>query len=149
MQLTKDLVPVVYHDFMSTENGTDSCVQDLTFEQVSVVSITILHATFDGRLQFQYQNKAQGSRLTREKRSNSLETSDSGHLNAIAERMAHTHFNKLNGFKANTRGLFIRERACSLDEIFRHVDKEVPMNIELSKLISNFTLQESVSLTFY
>ena len=49
--------------------------------------------------------------------------------------MALTYFNKVNGFKANTRGAFINERSCSLEEIFHRVPKSIAMNIELSTYI--------------
>lgn len=78
-------------------------------------------------------SQAQGPRRTRGARANSLEATDNGHLDALAERMAHTHFNKITGFKANTRGNFIHERSSSLDQLFQHVDKSVGLNIELSK----------------
>lgn len=35
MQLTRDLVPVIYHDFSMSESGTDIPIHDLTVEQVS------------------------------------------------------------------------------------------------------------------
>ena len=35
VQLTKDHVPVVYHDFLVSETGIDAPVHTLTLEQVS------------------------------------------------------------------------------------------------------------------
>jgi hypothetical protein len=34
--LTKDLIPVIYHDFLVSETGIDAPVHTLTLEQVSV-----------------------------------------------------------------------------------------------------------------
>ncbi|KAK5128008.1 hypothetical protein LTR85_005125 [Meristemomyces frigidus] len=113
VQLTKDLVPVVYHDFLLSETGTDTPMHDLSFEQ------------------FDYINQAQGPRWGRGKRSNSVGATDTSHLDALAERMAHTYFNRANGFKANTRGSFIHEQSCSLEDIFRAIGPTVPLNIEL------------------
>jgi len=36
IQLTKDHVPVVYHDFLVSETGIDAPVHTLTLEQVSI-----------------------------------------------------------------------------------------------------------------
>ena len=112
-QLTKDLVPVVYHDFLLSETGTDARMHDLSFEQ------------------FEYISRAQDPQAKKGKRSLSLGATDHQHLDALAERMAHTTFNKINGFKANTRGQFIHEKPSCLDDIFRAVPKDVPLNIEL------------------
>jgi glycerophosphoryl diester phosphodiesterase len=35
VQLTKDHVPVIYHDFLVSETGTDSPMHTLTLDQVS------------------------------------------------------------------------------------------------------------------
>ena len=113
VQLTKDLVPVVYHDFLISETGTDSTMHTLTYEQLKHISST------------------QGPQPPRGSRSNSLETADRGHLDAFRERMNYTHFNKINGFKANTRGSFIHEETCSLEEVLHQVPASVPLNIEL------------------
>ena len=115
VQLTKDFVPVIYHDFLLSETGTDSPMHTLSFEQ------------------FEYLSRAQGPRRKRGARSNSLHATDNDYLEDITERMTHTHFNKINGFKANTRGNFIHERSCTLEDIFRHVSKAVGLNIEISK----------------
>ncbi|KAK5691677.1 DEAH-box ATP-dependent RNA helicase prp43 [Elasticomyces elasticus] len=113
VQLTKDLIPVVYHDFLLSETGTDSRMHDLSSEQ------------------FEFISQAQDPRRPRGKRSNSFEAADRDHLQALAERMAYTYFNKVNGFKANTRGLFIHGRSSTLEDIFRKIPKDVHMNIEL------------------
>lgn len=35
VQLTRDLVPVIYHDFSLSESGTDIPIHDLNLDQVS------------------------------------------------------------------------------------------------------------------
>ena len=39
VQLTKDHVPVIYHDFLVSETGIDAPVHALTLEQVSYVAM--------------------------------------------------------------------------------------------------------------
>jgi glycerophosphodiester phosphodiesterase len=34
VQLTKDLVPVIYHDFLVSETGTDAWMHNLSLDQV-------------------------------------------------------------------------------------------------------------------
>jgi hypothetical protein len=36
VQVTKDYVPVIYHDFLVAESGTDIGVHEVTFEQVNI-----------------------------------------------------------------------------------------------------------------
>lgn len=38
VQLTRDLVPVLYHDLSLSESGTDIAIHDLTLKQVSVAA---------------------------------------------------------------------------------------------------------------
>ena len=113
VQLTKDLVPVIYHDFLISETGTDSPMHALSLDQ------------------FNYLSHAQAPRQKRERRSNSLASADNGYLDVLQERMERTHFNKIQGFKANTRGNFIHQPTCSLEELFRHVPKTVRLNVEI------------------
>lgn len=60
--------------------------------------------------------------------------------------MARTYFNRVNGFKSNTRGDFIQERSCSLEQLFQQVPKAVRMNIELSESAFPHTLIRLVVL---
>jgi glycerophosphodiester phosphodiesterase len=113
VQLTKDLVPVIYHDLLVSETGTDSPIHTLTFEQ------------------FEYLSQAQGPRRTAISRSNSMESADRGYLDDLSQRMSRTHFNKINGFKANTRGTFIHEKTCTLEDILKSIPTSVNLNIEL------------------
>lgn len=39
VQLTKDHVPVLYHDFLVGETGIDAPVHTLTLEQVCIITI--------------------------------------------------------------------------------------------------------------
>ncbi|GAB7365492.1 hypothetical protein MBLNU230_g6565t1 [Neophaeotheca triangularis] len=109
----EDHVPVIYHDLLSSELGADTRIQDLTFDQFNAI------------------NTDQGPRLPREKRSNSLVEADTPRLDALTDRMSHTNFNKINGFKANTRGTFIRENTTSLDDFLRRFSRSTSLNLEI------------------
>jgi glycerophosphodiester phosphodiesterase len=38
--MTKDNVPVIYHDFLVSETGTDATMDTLTYSQVSVCHVS-------------------------------------------------------------------------------------------------------------
>lgn len=42
VQLTRDLVPVIFHDFSLSESGTDVPIHDLTVEQVNIPPTSII-----------------------------------------------------------------------------------------------------------
>ncbi|KAK5169839.1 Glycerophosphocholine phosphodiesterase [Saxophila tyrrhenica] len=113
VQLTSDLVPVIYHDLLVSETGTNSPMHTLTFEQ------------------FEQLSKTQGPRTPRLSRSNSFNATDTPHLDDLAERMTRTKFHSVQGFKANTRGTFIRESSCTLVDILKQIPLYVNLNIEL------------------
>ena len=114
VQLTSDLVPVIYHDLLVSETGTDAPMHTLTFEQ------------------FQQLSKFQGPRPPRKlARSNSLHSADHGYLDDLSERMTKTNFHSINGFKSNTRGNFIQESCCTLEELLKTVPPHINLNIEL------------------
>jgi glycerophosphoryl diester phosphodiesterase len=46
VQLTKDHVPVIYHDFLVSETGVDAPVHTLTLEQVGRMSLSFIHCFF-------------------------------------------------------------------------------------------------------
>lgn len=53
MQLTKDLVPVIYHDFLVSETGIDAPVHTLTLEQVRKKPLILMLAS-SGCLPYQF-----------------------------------------------------------------------------------------------
>ncbi len=42
VQVTKDDVPVIYHDFLMSETGIDAPVHYLSLEQVILISFSVL-----------------------------------------------------------------------------------------------------------
>jgi len=47
VQVTKDLVPVVYHDFLVSETGTDAAMYNLSLSQVYRVACTAIFSSPD------------------------------------------------------------------------------------------------------
>ncbi|KAF4979710.1 hypothetical protein FZEAL_4138 [Fusarium zealandicum] len=135
VQLTKDHVPVIYHDFLVSETGIDAPVHTLTLEQ-------FLHINPDSRRDPNHTTAAKpvaegepGSFRARSnslapKRSQSMGFAGSG-FDDMNERMKHTIDFKSKGFKGNTRGNFIQAPFATLEDLFRKLPEHIGFNIEM------------------
>lgn len=119
VQVTKDHVPVVYHDFLVSETGTDAWIHDLNSEQFSFLSKS------------QSKNPMEKKALSRKARSNSLDSSVFDWPLILEERLHQTFDFKLKGFKGNFRGRCIQEPFLTLDELLSQTPDSVPLNVEL------------------
>lgn len=131
VQLTKDHVPVIYHDFLVSETGIDAPVHTLTLEQFLQLSEN--RATRPSRpTSPAVIDSGNGVRngATSRQRSMSVGGSDydSSELN---ERMKHTRDFKKKGFKGNTRGNHIQAPFATLEELFKKLPMSVGLNIEM------------------
>lgn len=135
VQLTKDHVPVVYHDFLVSETGIDAPVHTLTLEQ-------FLHINPDSTRHHSQTNgsgkatRKEGGRRNRSSsfapvRSQSMGTAGSGSSDELDERMKHTRDFKEKGFKANSRGKFIQAPFATLEDLFRKLPEKIGFNIEM------------------
>ncbi|KAF4556457.1 Glycerophosphocholine phosphodiesterase GDE1-like protein [Elsinoe fawcettii] len=131
VQLTKDLVPVIYHDFLVSETGIDAPVHTLTLEQ-------FLHAN-EGSTSRQSRPASpttvngdeNGGRKGRTQRSYSLGASEEDQRVNMDDRMKHTRDYKQKGFKANSRGNFIQAPFATLEDMFKKLPEGVGFNIEM------------------
>ncbi|OPB39783.1 glycerophosphodiester phosphodiesterase GDE1 [Trichoderma guizhouense] len=135
VQLTKDHVPVIYHDFLVSETGIDAPVHTLTLEQ-------FLHINPDGRRNNSNRknNPAQSGKSTvgrtrsnsfTPQRSQSMGYAGSGLQQEMEERMKHTRDFKEKGYKANSRGNFIQAPFATLEDLFRKLPEHIGFNIEM------------------
>ncbi|KAI9809175.1 MAG: hypothetical protein M1825_002466 [Sarcosagium campestre] len=134
VQLTKDLVPVIYHDFLVSETGIDAPVHTLTLEQ------------------FLHINNGSSSRPSRPSRPTSPEADDASMIRNnpvrrsrsltmgsakeegnpdLTERMKHTRDFKKKGFKGNSRGSFIHAPFTTLEEMFKKLPESIGFNVEM------------------
>lgn len=141
VQLTKDLVPVIYHDFLVSETGIDAPVHTLTLDQ-------FLHI---GEGQKPRSSRA-GSPETvpvpsdtngtddrpnaRRLRSYSVDYSTQRNIHTdrqleLTERMKHTRDFKKKGFKGNSRGTSIQSSFTTLERMFNELPETVGFNIEM------------------
>lgn len=148
VQLTKDHVPVIYHDFLVSETGTDAPLHTLSFEQVSSHCLHVwrkFYLTFISQFmhipqsqsppndlpslsETRYLEKSQGRRS----RSYSMNTYEASKTKELNERMKHTFEYKLNKSKPNTRGNYIHEPFTTLPELLEKLPASIPLNIEIS-----------------
>ena len=136
VQLTKDHVPVIYHDFLVSETGIDAPVHTLTLEQFLHVNNgrtphpspphSPLHYTTN-------TNQSTDSTLAdrRKHRSMSLGDVPTKDEANMSERMKHTRDFKQKGFKGNSRGNFIQAPFTTLEEMFKKLPETIGFNIEM------------------
>lgn len=140
VQLTKDLVPVIYHDFLVSETGIDAPVHTLTADQ-------FLHI---GEGQKPRSSRAGSPETvpnletnglddrpnTRRLRSYSVDNSTQRNIhtdrqNELTERMKYTRDFKKKGFKGNNRGNSIQSEFATLEQMFNVLPESVGFNIEM------------------
>ncbi|KAI1305509.1 Glycerophosphoryl diester phosphodiesterase family-domain-containing protein [Xylaria venustula] len=133
VQLTKDHVPVIYHDFLVSETGIDAPVHTLTLEQ-------FLHIN-DGRngrsrrdsperRQPDANGISNGDGAPKQ-RSLSVDYTNKKKDTSLDERMKYTLNYKQSGYKANTRGNFVQAPFATLEELFKKIPENVGFNIEM------------------
>ncbi|KAG0130353.1 Glycerophosphoryl diester phosphodiesterase family-domain-containing protein [Tuber indicum] len=141
VQLTKDHVPVIYHDFLVGETGVDAPLHTLTLEQFMSMSRQPTHRSGkESPERIPNANRTPGENGTREggpqhtlrrHRSMSLHDGDDATQADFAERMKHTRAYKLHGFKGNSRGTSISAPFATLESAFKDIPVGTGFNIEL------------------
>lgn len=137
VQLTKDHVPVIYHDFLVSETGVDAPVHTLTLEQFLHVSRAQTPEASRPTSPERRDNGSAGAKThsTQKPQYRHRSYSMGGHEDSRAtdmnERMKHTRDFKQKGFKGNSRGRFIQEPFTTLEEMFKKLPESVGFNIEM------------------
>ena len=127
VQLTKDHVPVIYHDFLVSETGIDAPVHTLTLEQ-------FLHVNDSTPRASRPPSPPRDAKLSVVRGMDRQRSLSLGHELPdydMAERMKHTRDFKAKGFKANSRGNFIQAPFTTLEEMFLKIPENVGFNIEM------------------
>ncbi|CCG84294.1 protein of unknown function [Taphrina deformans PYCC 5710] len=121
VQITKDLVPVIYHDFLVSQTGIDAPVHALTLDQFMSAS-------------GHPEEIANGPRSDRidppERRPGRSRSMSSKELFDNMSRMKNTRDFKMHGFKGNQRGHSVQDAFTTLAEVFKKVPQTVGFNIE-------------------
>ncbi|KAF2739906.1 GDPD-domain-containing protein [Polyplosphaeria fusca] len=139
VQLTKDHVPVIYHDFLVSETGIDAPVHTLTLEQFMHVSQgqTPRESRPQSPVEQRTINETNNSQSSqRRQRSYSVDVQKQKvvhdkHNQELLDRMKHTWDYKKKGFKGNSRGNFIQAPFTTLEEMFKKLPETTGFNIEM------------------
>ena len=136
VQLTKDHVPVIYHDFLVSETGIDAPMHTLTLEQFLHVSEaqTPRPSRPTSPESFTSTDGSVGQKPTlRRQRASSLDPGKGDRKVTVdmPERMKHTRDFKAKGFKGNLRGNFIQAPFTTLQEMFQKLPESIGFNIEM------------------
>lgn len=130
VQLTKDHVPVIYHDFLVSETGIDAPVHTLTLEQFMQLGDSGANRSTSPDRGID----ANGDQKNGAGRGRSMSVGGSEYdVSELNEKIKHTRDFKKKGFKGNTRGNHIQAPFATLEELFKKLPKSVGFNIELSK----------------
>lgn len=124
VQLTKDHVPVIYHDFLVSETGIDAPVHTLTLDQFLELGKSRHRSVLPDGADIRADAPRQ--------RSMSVGGSEYDPTE-LTEKIKHTRDFKKKGFKGNTRGEHIQAPFATLEELFKKIPKPVGFNIELSE----------------
>ncbi|EXJ77751.1 hypothetical protein A1O3_09980 [Capronia epimyces CBS 606.96] len=139
LQVTRDLVPVAYHDLSLSESGTDVPIHDLSLEQ-------FLYAGRSQRPQIQLpalpshatsptnenENSTNKTTVKRRRVLSLVQKQQEGpEAQALQDRMKHTFDFTDKGFKPNTRGDFIQEEFPTLEGLLRELPEHVKLDIEV------------------
>jgi glycerophosphodiester phosphodiesterase len=144
VQLTKDLVPVIYHDFLVSETGIDAPVHTLTLDQ-------FLHIGEGQKPRSSRSGSPENSISTngntggdishpgtKRLRSYSVDNSTQRNIHTerqdeLKERMKYTRDYIKKGYKGNSRGISIGSDFTTLERMFKSKDipASVGFNIEM------------------
>ena len=127
VQLTKDHVPVIYHDFLVSETGIDAPVHTLTLDQFLELGKGRHRSVLPDGVDVHGD-----ASLPPRQRSMSVGGSEYDPAE-LTEKIKHTRDFKKKGFKGNTRGEHIQAPFATLEELFRKIPTPVGFNIELSE----------------
>ncbi|CCX30608.1 Glycerophosphoryl diester phosphodiesterase family-domain-containing protein [Pyronema domesticum] len=143
VQLTKDYVPVIYHDFLVGETGIDAPVHTMTLEQfMSMNPAQNSRSGSPDRNTGSPPNEASADSKAAPtlRRARSMSLNEPEFRNGDnSERVRFSRAFKKNGFKGNSRGHSIQSPFATLEQTFKELPQDIGFNIELKYP----TLQES------
>ncbi|KAI9696500.1 MAG: Glycerophosphocholine phosphodiesterase [Bogoriella megaspora] len=129
VQLTKDLVPVIYHDFTVMQQGGDTPIHALQADQFSYLSKTdVSRGDLSTMVETKYNERSLASPRPR---SRSLALYDDSQTLNIHARMRTTAEGKKGHIKGNVRGLAIQDAFPTFKELLTKVPESVAFDVEM------------------
>ncbi|KAF2877028.1 Glycerophosphodiester phosphodiesterase domain-containing protein [Massariosphaeria phaeospora] len=130
VQVTKDLVPVLYHDYSLSESGTDVPIHDVNLDQfmlVAALQSPQSHPPSAIGLTTVSPDKSSNKGIKRSRSdTDAREESTDTH-----KRLRCTEEYIRNGVKPNTRGDFIQGSFVTLEDVLRQVPEHIGFNVEI------------------
>lgn len=140
VQLTKDNIPVVYHDFLVAETGVDIPMHELTLEQFLHLNSVGSHRS-DQRRRSVDDSGIFGKSVG----NGSNKTGNYSDISELFEnRMKLTKTFKEKNFKGNARGHSIAAPFVTLEELFKKIPANVGFNIECKYPMVDEAEQEDI-----
>ncbi|KAL8731968.1 MAG: hypothetical protein Q9166_003100 [cf. Caloplaca sp. 2 TL-2023] len=140
VQLTKDDVPIIYHDFLMSETGIDAPLHSLSLEQFMFVSqVQSTEEDLSSAAERRYLERSGNSSIIDQyrQRSHSLDTYEHARAKGLIERMKHTFEFKVNehkGFNSyigNIRREYIQASFATLEDLFEKLPESVRFDVEI------------------
>lgn len=143
VQLTKDLVPVLYHDFTVCETGLDAPMNTLSYDQF--MHLNALQLPEDYIAIGETQERASRSNVPRRTKSRAYSQGSvhGSRANDLRARMGKTFEFQLRGLKGNTLESTIRQPFVTLKELLTDMPDRILEIIEISEhsFIQKFCVQ--------
>ena len=148
VQLTKDDVPIIYHDFLMSETGIDAPLHNLDLEQFMFVSkAQCAEGNSSSATNRRYVGRRGDSGIVvgTKQRSHSMDSQAQEKAKELIERMKHTFEYKLNehrgfdAYKGNIRGEYIQASFATLEDLFTKLPESIRFDVEISELIPCYT----------
>ncbi|KAF2105267.1 Glycerophosphoryl diester phosphodiesterase family-domain-containing protein [Lophiotrema nucula] len=132
VQLTKDLVPVLFHDYSLSESGTDVPIHDVTLDQFMHAStVQSPQGNPPSMIGSSENHIAYDDAHIRRPRSRSVTTVHEKGAVEVKNRMKHTVDYLAKGFKPNTRGDFVQDIFATLEDVLRSVPEDIGFDMEI------------------
>jgi len=133
VQLTKDYVPVIFHDFLVMQTGGDVPLHTLTFDQFMHLSRSQAprnDLVSSAEARYLEKNNIIGGLRTKP-RSHSMNTYDDYRSQDMVERMRYTEEGMHNNVKGNLRGHSIQEPSSTLAQLLTELPTSAAFNLEI------------------
>ncbi|KAL8788540.1 MAG: hypothetical protein Q9213_001613 [Squamulea squamosa] len=122
VQLTKDLVPVIFHDFLVMETGGDVPLHTLTRDQF--MHLNKLQTSLGGW-------EVDGHSSKPKPRSRSETRPNLDEIRDLRRRMRYTEEGIRYEIKGNLRGCSIQEASTTLEELLTRIPTSIAFNLEM------------------
>ena len=137
VQLTKDHVPVIYHDFLVAESGVDIPMHELTLEQFLHMSEDYKKEHHADEVQFSDLKKSSsnlslssGNKVNKKASRDDFDLKKKFYSSEEERKMGLTKTYKQLNFKGNSRGSSIASNFVTLKEVLTKLPENVGFNIE-------------------